>query len=263
MPDISPLLSEWTKSPEWLDLSGAISNGGAPQSLAAVVPAEAADDFRFRFARLALCFSGTGDDCCGSCACWTSDGHPDMITAGKPGEPPGIADCLDFQWRMSLKPVSAPGRLGVIMSADSLSLPAANSLLKIAEEPPAKGRILFMAERDELIPTIRSRVWMVRIGRRPGEPTLEPKAPPGAGVEWAEWLSDTKKRSLDDIASEAGAWVLYLCARGEWRLAASIENAVFLAKKRHFSVSMAQDALFALLMEGASDGKLFGDLREA
>ena len=256
-------MNEWTKSPEWLALSGAISDGGAPQSLAAVMPALISDDFRFRFARQALCFSGTGDAGCGSCASWTSDGHPDMITAGKQGEPPGIADCLDFQWRMSLKPVFAPGRLGVIMSADNLSLPAANSLLKIAEEPPAKGRILFIAERDELIPTIRSRVWMVRIDLCPGESALAPKAPPKSGAEWAEWLGATKKHTLEDVASEAGAWAHYFCAKNEWDLAASIENAVFLAKKRHFSVSMAQDALFALLMEGAGDGKIFGDLREA
>jgi DNA polymerase-3 subunit delta' len=263
MPDISPLLNGWTKSAEWLDLVRMIAEGGAPQSLAAVLPAELAADFRDRFARLALCFSGTGDDGCGSCKSWTQDGHPDMITAGTWGTPPGIADCLDLQWQMSLKPVIAPGRLGVIPSADGLSLPAANSLLKITEEPPAGSRMLFIAERDEFIPTIRSRVWTFRLGPQASGAALEPKAPPRDGAEWAEWIEGTRKSSLDDIALDAGAWVLNLCARGEWRFAASLENAVFLAKKRHFSVSMAQDALFAILMEGVNDGKIFGDLREA
>lgn len=262
MPDISPLLNGWSASAEWLDISRMIAGNGAPQALAAVMPAEIALDFRDRFARLALCFSGTGSDGCASCLSWTHDGHPDMITAGKWGAPPGIADCLDFQWQMSLKPVAAPGRLGVIQSAEGLSLPAANSLLKITEEPPAGSRVLFIAERDEFIPTIRSRVWMLRLGGVT-EAAISPEAPPGNGMEWALWLEGTRKSSLDDIALEAGAWVLDLCARGEWKLAASCENAVYLAKKRHFSVSMAQDALFAIISEGVNDGKIFGDLREA
>jgi DNA polymerase-3 subunit delta' len=263
MSDISSLLNGWTKSAEWLDLSRMIAGNGAPQSLAAILPAELAADFRDRFARLALCLSGTGDDGCASCRSWTQDGHPDMITAGKWGEAPGIADCLDFQWQMSLKPVIAPGRLGVIPSSDGLSLPAANSLLKITEEPPAGSRMLFIAERDEFIPTIRSRVWTFRLNRHGEEAALEPKAPPRDGAEWAGWIEGTRKNSLDDIALEAAAWALDLCAKGKWGLAASLENAVFLAKKRHFPVSMAQDALFALLMEGVDDGKIFGDLREA
>ncbi|MDR1516221.1 MAG: hypothetical protein LBS45_11055 [Synergistaceae bacterium] len=263
MPDISPLLNGWTASAEWRKLEGMLACGGAPQSLAAVVPAEVWDDFINRFARLVLCFSGTGDDGCASCAAWTQSGHPDMIVAGKLGEPPGIADCLDFQWLMSLKPVVSPGRLGVIPSADCLSLPAANSLLKITEEPPAGSRILFMAERDEFIPTIRSRVWMFGLGERKEQVTVRPAFPPRCPEEWAEWLGNTRKSSLDDITAEVLAWALDLCGRGEWRLAASLENAVFLAKKRHFPVSMAQDALFAVLMEGVNDEKLFGDLREA
>jgi DNA polymerase-3 subunit delta' len=186
-----------------------------------------------------------------------------MITAGEWGDSPGIADCLDFQWLLSLKPVVAAGRLGVIMSADALSLPAANSLLKITEEPPAGSRILFMAERDEFIPTIRSRVWMFDLGAPAEQAALMPVSPPNGAAEWAEWLGNTKKGSLDDIAAEAASWALDFSRRGEWRLAASLENTVFLAKKRHFPVSMVQDALFALLTEGVNDGKLFGDLREA
>jgi DNA polymerase-3 subunit delta' len=263
MSDFSPVLTDWVKSREWIELSDMIRSGGAPQALAAILPAESAADFRDRFARLALCLSGTGEDGCESCASWTRDGHPDMIIGGEWGEPPGIADCIELQWQMGLKPVVAAGRLGVIPRAEGLSLPAANSLLKITEEPPAGGRILFIAERDEFIPTIRSRVWTFRLNSGDSELISAPKAPPGNGAEWAEWLESTRKNSLDGLAQEVREWVLELCGRGEWRLAASLENAIFLAQKRHLPVSMAQDALFAILMKGVNDGKIFGDLREA
>jgi DNA polymerase-3 subunit delta' len=263
MSDIPPVLDDWTRDEGWLELSGMMKSGGAPQALAAVVPGEIAVDFRDLFAKRALCFSGTGEDGCDSCAGWTVDGHPDMVIAGKWGEPPGIADCLDLQWQLGLKPVAAPGRLGVISSAEGLSLPAANSLLKITEEPPAGGRILFIAGRDEFIPTIRSRVWMFRLAPRASASLSEPTAPPVKAAEWAAWFERTKKNSLEELAGEVGGWILDLCGRGEWRSAASLENAIFLAQKRHLPVSMVQDALFALLMEGIEDGKIFGDLREA
>jgi DNA polymerase-3 subunit delta' len=45
-----------------------------------------------------------------------------------------------------------------LYGCDRLSLPAGNSLLKITEEPPEKGRILLFLEEDNLIPTLRSRL---------------------------------------------------------------------------------------------------------
>ncbi|MDR1944150.1 MAG: DNA polymerase III subunit delta' [Synergistaceae bacterium] len=263
MPDIPALLNGWTGSPEWAELSKTISDGRAPHALAAVVPREIAESFRDSFARKVLCLSGAGDDGCESCRSWTRDGHPDMIIGGRPGEPPGIADCLDLQWQMYLKPVTAPGRLGVISAAESLSLPAANSLLKITEEPPPGGRILFIAERDEFIQTIRSRVWLFSLGAHFQKPALKPETPPETPLEWAAWIEKTKKISLEELALEVGCWVLELCERGEWKMASTLETILSVAQKRRLSVSMAQDALFALLMGGVEVWKISGDLREA
>jgi DNA polymerase-3 subunit delta' len=263
MPDIAPLLRGLEGRGEWLELLSMIAGGEAPQALAAIVPGDVALDFRDMYARRVLCSSGSGDDGCDSCGSWTSDGHPDLIVAGRWGEPPGISDCLDFQVQLYLKPVVAPGRLGVVSSAEGLSLPAANSLLKITEEPPAKGRILFVAERDEFITTIRSRVWMFRLLEtdKSGQ-GVSPVSPPLTPAEWASWLERTRKFSIDELAVEAEGWVLDFCGRGEWRVAASLQNTLFLARKRHIPVSMAQDALFALLREGVGGGQIFGDLRE-
>ena len=47
---------------------------------------------------------------------------------------------------------------------------AANSLLKVLEEPPATVHLILLAENPgELLPTIRSRCAMVRLGALPVE----------------------------------------------------------------------------------------------
>jgi len=185
------------------------------------------------------------------------DGHPDMVIAGDGSGPPGIADCIEMQAVMSLRPFAAKGKLGVIPFADSLSLPAANSLLKIAEEPPEGGHLLFLAEEDNLIPTIRSRAWTLRFHP---EFASEPVPPPSSPSEWISWIERTKKLSQAEIASEAHAWSRWLCKAGDWRTASSVRSAIYISQKRHLTVSMVQDAMLAILREGVPIGQIFGDI---
>jgi DNA polymerase-3 subunit delta' len=258
MSPLSAVLTDIASSPEWGKLAAAMSSGGGPGALLAVIPEDKAASFRDMYARIALCHSGTGEDGCPSCMSWTSEGHPDMLIAGDGSGPPGVADCIALQSLMSLRPFSAKGRLGVIPYADTISLPAANSLLKTAEEPPEGGRLLFIAEEDNLIPTIRSRVWTVNfVG---GDIAYE-SAPPKTPAEWAAWIEKTRKQSIDELAPEAGAWAGYLGGLGEWRASASIRNVIYISQKRHMPVSMVQDALMAILREGVPIGQIFGDLR--
>jgi DNA polymerase-3 subunit delta' len=258
MSSLSAVLTDIASSPEWEKLAAAVSSGRAPGALLAVIAEDYAAAFRDMYARAALCHSGTGEDGCPSCASWTSEGHPDMLIAGDGSGAPGVADCIALQSAMSLRPFSARGRLGVIPFADALSLPAANSLLKTAEEPPEGGRLLFIAEENNLIPTIRSRVWTVNF--RSSE-TGDESAPPRKPAEWAAWIEKTGKRSLDELATEAGAWARYLGGSGEWRASASVRNAIYISQKRHMPVSMVQDALMAILREGVPIEQIFGDLR--
>ena len=230
---------------------------GAPGALLAIVDGERAGVFKDLYARIALCDSGSGEDGCPSCAAWMEDGHPDIVTAGDGSGAPGIADCIEMQAIMSVKPFAAKGKLGIIPYADLLSLPAANSLLKIAEEPPEGGRLLFLAEEENLIPTIKSRVWTLRF--RP-VPALGSAPPPSSPSEWVSWIERTKKISSAEVASEAGAWSNRLAEMGDWRAASAIRNAVYISQKRHIPVSMVQDALLAILREGVPIGKIFGDI---
>jgi DNA polymerase-3 subunit delta' len=183
-----------------------------------------------------------------------------MLVLGRTGEPAGIDDCMAFQSALYLKPVIASVKLGVIHSAENMSMPAANSLLKLAEEPPDGGRLLFTVERDSLIPTIRSRVWMINFI----EPTRLPREPepPPKPSEWAEWLERTRRLPLEELTASVDSWIVSLCERGKWKTAASVQNIMYLAKLRHMPVSMVQDALYALLWEGMHFEHIFGDLRE-
>jgi hypothetical protein len=58
--------------------------------------------------------------------------------------------------------MQAPYRVFVLDGADRMTVPAANALLKLLEEPPATTRFLLIAELPHLVlPTIRSRCGLV------------------------------------------------------------------------------------------------------
>ncbi|GHV29076.1 hypothetical protein FACS1894167_07670 [Synergistales bacterium] len=267
MPDFAAVLE---RNERWRELARAMLGSGVPQALAAIIPGEYANSFCEAYARHALCESGTGSDACKSCGMWSNGEHPDMIITGEWGKTPTIDECRDMQWQLCLKPVAAPLRLGVVPEAEGLLLPhriaAANSLLKITEDPPPSGRLLFIASREEFLPTIRSRLWIIDFGIT-GEIPEDAAPLPGTPLEWASWIERTKGQkgasgtSIDDLAPVMRSWARQLCERGEFGLASSVDSAYSVARKRRVPLSMLQDAMFAILWEGIDIGKIFGDLR--
>jgi DNA polymerase-3 subunit delta' len=97
--------------------------------------------------------------------------HPDVLIV--PPDPPQLLIKLG-QVRTLIQsahylPSEAPKKIFII-TASSFMKEAANSLLKILEEPPATVHILILAENPgELLPTIRSRCATVRLGALPVE----------------------------------------------------------------------------------------------
>jgi DNA polymerase-3 subunit delta' len=83
----------------------------------------------------------------------------------------GIASARLLQRQASLTPVEGGWRVFIIGRADRLvpqesSQEAANALLKLLEEPPARSLfILTTAEPGLMLPTIRSRSVPIRVGR--------------------------------------------------------------------------------------------------
>ena len=97
--------------------------------------------------------------------------HPDLLIL--PPDPPQLLIKLGqvrtLIQRAHYLPSEAPRRIFILTSA-SMMKEAANSLLKVLEEPPDTVLILILAENPgELLPTIRSRCATVRLGALPVE----------------------------------------------------------------------------------------------
>jgi DNA polymerase-3 subunit delta' len=97
--------------------------------------------------------------------------HPDVLIV--PPDPPQLLIKLGqirtLIHRAQYLPTEAPAKVFLITSAAFMK-EAANSLLKVLEEPPPYVHILLMAENlGELLPTIRSRCAVAHLGALPVE----------------------------------------------------------------------------------------------
>jgi DNA polymerase-3 subunit delta' len=97
--------------------------------------------------------------------------HPDVLII--PPDPPQLLIKLGqvrtLIQRSHTLPSEAPRKI-FILTAASFMKEAANSLLKVLEEPPDTVHLIILAENPgELLPTIRSRCATVRLGALPVE----------------------------------------------------------------------------------------------
>jgi DNA polymerase III subunit delta' len=97
--------------------------------------------------------------------------HPDVVVI--PPDPPQLlikmGQVRNVIQRIYRLPAEAP-RSVYIFTSTAFMKEAANSLLKILEEPPAYAHIFLLAENPgELLPTIRSRAGIFRLGALPSE----------------------------------------------------------------------------------------------
>ncbi len=95
--------------------------------------------------------------------------HPDVLIL--PPDPPQLLIKLGqvrtLIQRSHYLPSEAPKKI-FILTSSNLMKEAANSLLKVLEEPPPSVHIFLLAENpSELLPTIRSRCALVRLGALP------------------------------------------------------------------------------------------------
>jgi DNA polymerase-3 subunit delta' len=97
--------------------------------------------------------------------------HPDVLVV--PPDPPQLLIKLGqirtMIQRAQYLPTEAPAKVFIITSA-SFMKEAANSLLKLLEEPPPYVHLMLLAENlGELLPTIRSRCGVSHLGALPVE----------------------------------------------------------------------------------------------
>jgi DNA polymerase-3 subunit delta' len=97
--------------------------------------------------------------------------HPDVLVI--PPDPPQLLIKLGqvrtMIQRAQRRPAESPGLMFIVTSA-SFMKEAANSLLKLLEEPPDYAHLILLAENTgELLPTIRSRCGVARLDALPAE----------------------------------------------------------------------------------------------
>lgn len=254
--DDSDLREIIISSRAWKELSAALQQGIVPQSVVFFAPAFFHGLFvqtyaRSLFSRNTLPGHTPEEG-------WAGENHPDLLFLGAPGTAPGIEECRGLLAELSSRPVHAPCRLAVIHSAHRLSPPAANSLLKITEEPPPRGHLLLLLEEDVLLPTLRSRSWCLRL---PLEELLEPTPPPESDEDWICWLSGIGSGKSEGILLNAGRWARWYALHGEFRKAADLDSFVTLAQKMRLSGSMAADLIFLMMREDVSLENFFDPVR--
>lgn len=183
--------------------------------------------------------------------------HPDLLVAGTADKAPPIGDpdkpnytgsCRWLIENIALMPVEAPRRLGVILNADKLLLPAANSLLKLAEEPPKHAALLFLMEDGRLfLPTLRSRSRFSTITLKDDLPTRQA---PNTNAEWIAWLAETRKAGDSDaLIADLEAWANYSVSVKDFVRAGLIERLRLIAAKKNLSVPMLCDMIILTLRE--------------
>ena len=163
-----------------------------------------------------------------------------------------------------MRPMEASRRFAVIECADKLGKPAANSLLKLAEEPPAHAFLLFLMEDGRLfLPTLRSRSRFTAVI---SSEAIPPERPPLDAQEWIDWLIKSRKSTSDNdiITPELEAWSNYALETGNIDLAERAEKLRLISSRKNLSAPMLCDIILLALREDNIDIEhILDDIRKA
>ncbi|BDR60815.1 DNA polymerase III subunit [Lactobacillus xylocopicola] len=119
---------------------------------------------------LACLFNCTGqnkpDGSCQNCRQIIAGNHPDVLLVGPEGKQSlGIDQIRLLKEELAKSPVQSSTRFFLVNEAQKLTLPAANALLNMLEEPIAPVvTILITTNLDQILPTIRSRSQIINFG---------------------------------------------------------------------------------------------------
>ncbi|HLQ25994.1 MAG TPA: DNA polymerase III subunit delta' [Acidiferrobacterales bacterium] len=158
--------------------------------------------FARELARSLLCAqpSPTGEACgaCKNCYLFAAGTHPDlfMIAPLEEGKAIMIDQIRSLGEFLTLRPHTAMRKVVVLAPAEAMNLHAANSLLKLLEEPPLGSHfILVCRQAARLAPTILSRCVRVEFCPPPREEGLAWIKSQSLGVDQPDLLLDLADRA--------------------------------------------------------------------
>jgi DNA polymerase-3 subunit delta' len=167
------------------------------------------------------CQALTADACdaCASCRAIDAGAHPDVMVLTVEVQKVRVEQSELIRQMAYLRPMTGRARVFIVDDAKDMSPHAANSLLKVLEEPPSFSHIILLTDSPHLLlPTIRSRCRHLAfspIGRAEIEQALLERdfSPEQAGL--LALLVDgnlDRARELEweeVVALRAGAWDLF------------------------------------------------------
>ncbi|MBI3545477.1 MAG: DNA polymerase III subunit delta' [Gammaproteobacteria bacterium] len=125
--------------------------------------------FALQLAQVLLCQTPQVNNACGkchSCQLFAAATHPDLliITPLEDAKNISVDQIRALNGFVFLRPHTAPRKIVVIQPAETMNINAANSLLKLLEEPPLDSILLLVTSRPARLPaTIRSRCGRLQV----------------------------------------------------------------------------------------------------
>lgn len=104
---------------------------------------------------------------CLSCRKIKHGNHPDVVIVEPRGATLKIDQIREVQRAISFKQFEGRYKVVILLDANKMTVEAANSLLKVLEEPPSGTLFILIAENgDNILPTVLSRCQIVKAGRK-------------------------------------------------------------------------------------------------
>lgn len=155
------------------------------------------------FAKTLLCLNQRGEDGCEACRLLNfADGnvsHPDFILVEKAEGKRDISidQMRELGKQAAFAPVLSKHKVCIIDGVELMNEAAANSFLKLLEEPPANWVIILIAANEEkLLPTILSRVVKLRFNPVPVEQVAKLLKERGIASDEAQVLARISEGSV-------------------------------------------------------------------
>ncbi|SDF22084.1 DNA polymerase III subunit delta' [Sporomusa acidovorans] len=154
-------------------LKSMLSAGKIPHALLFAGPAGIGKSLAARVVSAGILCSSDQDKPCGqchSCRLFSRNAHPDFSLLVPEGATIKIDQIRLLKSFAALTPAVSSGRVCLIDNAELMTVQAANSLLKLLEEPPPGFVFILVAGTGKpLLPTILSRCWKVQFHLLPAQ----------------------------------------------------------------------------------------------